>query len=190
MPSDTEGDVTTPSYIIGIDTGSKTSGWLQMRISDGSIIWSYPAHENAILLLDLCEFNPDRSVLVIEDIKLWRGCGESVKQTVEMIGRCDQAWPRTMHRIYRKDVKKALARALAVKYGPCGTVINDKSVRLAMIALYSGQLYGGKAKAIGTKDKPGPLYGVTSHAWAALALAYVYWMQLKDRREQKCVTFS
>ena len=34
--------------------------------------------------------------------------------------------------------------------------------------------FGGKEKAIGLKKTPGPLYGISSHAWAALALAITY----------------
>ena len=42
----------------------------------------------------------------------------------------------------------------------------DANIRQAII-----DRYGGKAEAIGTVKKQGPLYGVKSHAWAALAVA-------------------
>jgi hypothetical protein len=42
----------------------------------------------------------------------------------------------------------------------------DANVRQALI-----DRYGGKAEAIGTVKKQGPLYRVKSHAWQALAVA-------------------
>jgi hypothetical protein len=63
--------------------------------------------------------------------------------------------------IYRKDVKLHL----------CGTPrAKDANIRQALI-----DRYGGKTKAIGNKKTPGPLYGIKSHGWAALALAVTYY---------------
>ncbi len=43
----------------------------------------------------------------------------------------------------------------------------DAQVRARMIELHGGS----KESAVGTKREPGPLYGVTSHAWQALGVA-------------------
>ena len=40
-------------------------------------------------------------------------------------------------------------------------------------------LFGGKEAAVGTKKAPGPLHGVKSHLWSALALAVTHYDQLK-----------
>jgi len=75
-----------------------------------------------------------------------------------------------------------MQRAMDMGFAKCGTSLimrrqvqinllgstlgGDKHIRAAII-----ERYGGKAEAIGTKSKPGPLYGLTSHAWPALAVA-------------------
>ena len=51
-----------------------------------------------------------------------------------------------------------------------GPRANDSTVRQAVI-----DRFGGKAVAIGTKAKPGPLHGMTSHLFQALATALVWW---------------
>jgi hypothetical protein len=78
-------------------------------------------------------------------------------QTLVWIGRFMQAWhaPDEVRLIYRQDVKLEL----------CGTMrAKDPNVRQALIDLLG---------APGTKKAPGPTYGVTSHAWPALAVAVV-----------------
>jgi hypothetical protein len=57
----------------------------------------------------------------------------------------------------RREVCTALAISGANK---------DAQIREAMIELHGGT----KAAAVGTKKAPGPLYGVTGHAWQALGL--------------------
>ncbi len=57
-----------------------------------------------------------------------------------------------------------------VKLHLCGTTkAKDGNVRQAII-----DRFGGKDAAIGRKATPGVLYGITSHAWAALALAITF----------------
>jgi hypothetical protein len=54
-----------------------------------------------------------------------------------------------------------------VKVGLCGSArAKDANVRQALL-----DAHGGKVAALGTKRTPGPLYGVSSHAWSALAVA-------------------
>ena len=59
--------------------------------------------------------------------------------------------------VYREDVKLHLCGSPRAK---------DANIRQALI-----DRWGGKAEAVGTVKKPGPLYGVKSHAWSALAVA-------------------
>ena len=51
----------------------------------------------------------------------------------------------------------------------------DANVRAALIDRFGPS----KRKAIGLKATPGPLYGVHSHMWSALAVAVTY----GDRRD-------
>lgn len=68
--------------------------------------------------------------------------------------------PNGAHRIFRRDIKLHLCNSVRAK---------DANIRQALI-----DRYGGKEKAIGKKKSPGPLYGIKSHMWAALALAVTY----------------
>lgn len=64
------------------------------------------------------------------------------------------------HRLPRREVKLTLCGSPRAK---------DANIRQAIL-----DIYGGKEAAIGTKKAPGPLYGVRSHAWAALAVGLTY----------------
>jgi hypothetical protein len=80
--------------------------------------------------------------------------GASVFETCVWIGRFTQAWGAGLtHRIFRRDVKLHLCNSARAK---------DANVRQALI---------DRLGPVGTKRAPGPLHGVTSHAWAALAVA-------------------
>ena len=85
--------------------------------------------------------------------------GAEVFDTCVHIGRMVQAHrhPDDVRLVFRKAVKLHLCGSARAK---------DANIRAAVI-----DLYGGKAKAIGTSKQPGPLYAVKSHAWQALALA-------------------
>lgn len=85
-----------------------------------------------------------------------------VVRTTEVVGRvmewCDST--RTpLELLYRREVLATL--------GVSARGSKDARVRAALINLHGWT----KDRAIGTRRAPGPLYGVTSHAWAALALA-------------------
>ena len=84
--------------------------------------------------------------------------GKEVFETCVWIGRFVQAAGVDRVRlVYRKDVKLHLCGSPRAK---------DANIRQALI-----DRWGGKAEAVGTVKRPGPLYGVKSHAWAALAVA-------------------
>jgi len=69
-----------------------------------------------------------------------------------------------------------------IKADLCGsTRAKDANVRQALIDLFPAT-GGGKIPQIGTKKQPGPLYGIKSHLWAALAVGVVAernWESLK-----------
>lgn len=55
----------------------------------------------------------------------------------------------------------------AIKHHFCNSAkATDSNIRQAIL-----DRFGGKEVAIGKKVTPGPLYGVTSHMWSALAIA-------------------
>jgi len=118
---------------------------------------------------------------VLASVYLWRGplaieciasygmaVGKDVFETCIWIGRLIQAYeyPELVRRIYRKDVKLHLCGSPRAK---------DQNIRQALI-----DMFGGKEKAIGRKATPGPLHGVKSHAWSALAVAIVALEQMRE----------
>jgi hypothetical protein len=79
--------------------------------------------------------------------------GREVFETCVWIGRFLQAHRGPHRLVYRKDVKLHLCGSPRAK---------DANIRQALL---------DKHGAVGTKKNPGPLYGIKSHAWAALAVA-------------------
>jgi hypothetical protein len=91
--------------------------------------------------------------------------GREVFETCEWVGEYRNEWRRRGKGeallIYRRDVKLHL----------CGTTTaKDSNIRQSLLDMFP-RTGGGKMPQIGTKARPGPLYGVTSHAWSALAVA-------------------
>lgn len=139
--------------IFAIDPGTKVSGWADLR--DGAVIDSgVLSNEELVQRLDSVWF--DGCELAVERFEA-RGMpmGDESLETILWTGRFIQSWrrPEEVIRVKRSDVKLAL----------CGTTrAKDANIRQALI---------DKLGPPGTKKNPGPTYGVTSHAWAALGVA-------------------
>ena len=67
--------------------------------------------------------------------------------------------------LYRREVLRGL--------DVTGKGNRDSLVRQRLIEMFGGD----RKTAQGTKKEPGPLYGVASHAWQALAVAVVAGME-------------
>lgn len=146
---------------LAIDPGTERSGWCLFK---GAQVINSGVLENEELLHKLTNRFLAPDVLVIEMIASYgMAVGKEVFETCVWIGRFQQAWrePEQARLIYRRDVKLHL----------CGTSkAKDANIRQAILDLFP-RTGGGKTPQIGTKTQPGPLYGVASHAWAALAVA-------------------
>lgn len=153
--------------ILAIDPGPEKSGW---------VIWSdnqiqQMGHTDNDEMLRVIEklvvencFTNTPTVLVHEMIASYgMAVGASVFETCVWIGRFEQQFrmmvrwrPRlkwVIHRLTRPNIKLHL----------CGTMrAKDPNVRQALI---------DRLGPVGTKANPGPLYGVRSHVWSALAVA-------------------
>ena len=92
--------------------------------------------------------------------------GKSVFQTCYTIGRIMQVAGDRFVLMTRREVKLHLCNSARAK---------DANIRQALL-----DRWGGKAVAIGNKKNPGPLHGVKSHAWSALALAVTWWETRKE----------
>lgn len=140
--------------ILAIDPGTTESGWCLFdlkRVQDAGI------YENKRLLGMMRDWPavPD-IILAIEMVASYgMPVGREVFETCVWIGRFQQSWrePEAVKLVYRRDVKLHLCGSPRAK---------DANIRQAII---------DKLGPVGTKAQPGPLYGVKSHAWAAVGVA-------------------
>jgi hypothetical protein len=113
--------------------------------------------------------------LVIEMIASYgMAVGAEVFETCVWIGRFMEAWGAPVARIKRGEVKMFLCGSMRAK---------DGNIRQAIIDLFPPD-GAGKIPQVGTKNKPGPLYGISGDMWAALGVALTYADKL-DRRERR-----
>jgi hypothetical protein len=146
-------------WILAIDPGTTESGYV---IYDGSRVIESGVAQNDAMLARVQQWPARR--LAIEMIASYgMAVGREVFETCVWIGRFQQSWrdPGGVELIYRKDVKMHL----------CGTPrAKDQNVRQALLDMFP-RTGGGKTPQVGTKGQPGPLFGVSSHAWPALGVA-------------------
>lgn len=145
--------------IFAIDPGPTRSGWC---LYDGNHVIDSGTSDNSDVL-GWIKDSPAR-ILAIEMIASYgMAVGASVFETVRWIGRFQQAWrnPEAVQLAYRKDIKMHLCHSMRAK---------DANIRQALLDRFPAT-GGGKTPQVGTKSKPGPLYGVSGHAWSALAVA-------------------
>ena len=150
------------SGILAIDPGPLQSGWI---IYDAGQVLGSGVDLNGSVL-QLLEMQPRDRRLAIEMIASYgMAVGKSVFDTCVWIGRFQQVWhaPEAVRLVYRQEVKLHLCRSSKAK---------DSNIRQALIDRYP-PTGGGATPQVGTKAKPGPLYGMSSHAWPALGVAIV-----------------
>lgn len=142
--------------VLAVDPGTTHSGWAVLVPGGG--VFDSGVMENGELLEMLARPRRDCAYAIEMIASYGMAVGREVFETCVWIGRMVQViGPSRVRLIYRKDVKLHLCANPRAK---------DANIRQAII-----DRYGGKAEAIGTVKKKGPLYGVKSHAWAALAVA-------------------
>lgn len=146
--------------VIGLDPGTTESAFV---IFDGERITDMQIFENQGMLGHLKGFKSMSATLVIEQFESFgMAVGREVFQTVFWSGRFAQG--------YAHGLNFAQMPRRTVKLHLCGvTRATDANVRQALL-----DRFGGKEQAVGTKKQPGPLYGVKSHLWSALAIAVTY----------------
>jgi hypothetical protein len=143
---------------LAIDPGTDKSGWCVLL--DGRVLES-GVDQNFDMLLRVMRFEGRMAIEMIASYGM--AVGREVFETCVWIGRFVQASPNpgAVRLVYRRDVKLHL----------CGTAkAKDPNIRQALLDMFP-RTGGGKTPQVGTKSQPGPLYGVSSHAWAALAVA-------------------
>lgn len=150
--------------IIAIDPGPQQSAWLVYDM-DRQVIDKFGIEDNKTLLARIKILKNDRTSadkLIIEMVAHYgMPVGREVFETCVWIGRFIQAWGRKWAYVYRKDVKMQLCRSMQAK---------DTNIRRALIDRFGP----GREKAIGKKNKTGPLYEIKKDVWSALAVAVTY----------------
>jgi hypothetical protein len=141
--------------ILAIDPGTTHSGWVLIRNGNP---FAYSAAMENTEVLTMLRANQLIPVAIEMIASYGMPVGAEVFDTCVWIGRMTEAAGNgRVRQVFRKDVKLHL----------CGTPrAKDPHVRQALI-----DKWGGKALAVGTVKTQGPLYGIKSHAWAALGVA-------------------
>lgn len=174
--------------LLALDPGSEQSGWI---VADDAGVSSLLTGALPVIasgkwpndvLLDRLR-NNDGALTIGVDLTIIeamspRGMPTSRQdmETIHWAGRFYEAasrWPdstvRRVERVEREHVKRHLIGSHRPKGGPTA----DSRIRAVIIDRYGG--IGGRAAAVGRKAAKGPLYGVVSDAWAALAVALTWW---------------
>jgi len=152
--------------LIAIDPGTTESAYVVM---EGSTVLAHGIVSNMAMLARITVLPDADASLAVEHMAYEMvACygmpvGREVFETCVWIGRFIEAFRGEATPIYRTDVKSRLCHSPKAK---------DPNIRQALL-----DLYGGKEKAIGKKKTPGPLYGIHSHEWAALAVAVTFGMK-------------
>jgi hypothetical protein len=123
--------------------------------------WAHHANKDTLTAIDGCGCE----ALAVEMVASYgMPVGAEVFMTCVWIGRFVERW----NTVGPLDVEALLIPRIKVRSYLCHSAkAGDSNVRQALIDRYGP----GKEKAIGLKASPGPLYGLTGHAWAALGLA-------------------
>ena len=153
--------------VFAVDPGLEHSAFV---LWDGQQIQQHGIEANEDMLLRLYESivvsdanDEDAPVLVIEAMTSYgMAVGQSTLDTIFWAGRFYQAiQPCQADVLTRRAVKLHLCGSSKAK---------DANIRMALIDRFGGS----KEVAIGIKASKGPLYGIKSHCWAALAVAVTW----------------
>lgn len=153
---------------VGIDPGNKQTAIVS--IDDQLNVCDHMKVDNESVKRVLCDVLQGGSRfhrIGIECVACYgMAVGAEVFETAEWCGRIrvfvqSLALSENIYRVYRRQAKVHLCNSAKA---------NDSNVRQALIDRYEAT-GGGKCGQIGTKAKPGPLYGFAKDQWAALAVA-------------------
>jgi Holliday junction resolvasome RuvABC endonuclease subunit len=191
--------------ILSIDPGSRTTGWVILERRRPGELPALADHGNTptedfLEWLRFCRVAHDVAEVVIEHVGHYgtgQAAGSDVFETCILIGRMVEILRLLpVEKVRRQSIKAQL----------CGVAnAKDKNVRQALIDRWGGdelalggrkcpRCHGkgwrGRARARcgacrgeGWESPPGPLYGVSNHAWSALA-AGVYYCEVVCREQR------
>lgn len=148
--------------ILSVDPGTEESAFAVLNVDGSPIvtgIFSNPAIERLI------RERTDKHI-VCEWIESYgMAVGQEVFHACRWIGRFQGAAGEDRFTLLtRREVKLHLCKTMKA---------TDANIRAALIDRFGP----GKDKAVGLKKTPGPLYGIKSHCWSALAVGVTYFDQ-------------
>jgi len=149
--------------ILAIDPGTTESGWCVYNPETKTpVAYGVDKNEDVLELV----YKRTDCELAIEMVACYgMPVGKTTFETCLWIGRFIQQFhdwsPNNITKVYRKDVKLHMCNSMRAKDTNICQAICDR--------------FGGTRKiAVGTKKKPGPLYGMAKHMWAAFAIAITH----------------
>jgi hypothetical protein len=152
--------------IIAVDPGPEYSAYVCL---DGMTVGDRGKIPNEDMLQQILDRRGDGGTLVVEQIAaMGMTVGAEVFETVFWSGRFVQAWSGDFDRVKRREVKIHLCGSMKAK---------DANVRQVLLDRYGP----GKAKAVGLKRSPGPLYGFSKDLWSALAVG-ITWIETRGKK--------
>ena len=180
--------------ILAIDPGPEQSAWV-IYDSDAHALLDFHIDDNADLSSRIhmkgspCDpscrsFRVVPSHIAVEMIASYgMAVSKSIFDTCVWIGRFIEEWGARKYErqadargidrwidlgngslLFRKEIVKHLCGSSHAK---------DSNVRQAVLDRFPAS-GGGKTPQVGTKDQPGPLYGVSKDLWSAIAVALCY----------------
>lgn len=157
--------------ILGIDPGTVDSGYVVFNPLDMQVIESGVVSNEELLQSNVFD---DADIICIEMIASYgMPVGQTTFETILWIGRYVQVCifkNKKFELLYKKkDINPTLCYSNKAK---------DANIRQAILDLFPAT-GGGSVPQKGTKSNPGPLFGVSSHAFSALAVALTYSIQNK-----------
>lgn len=154
--------------VIGIDPGTEQSAYVAF---DGERVTMHDMAANISLVGMLRGLRPESvTAIVFEQIEnMGMPAGRETFETVFWTGRLFQVATSVVgiskvERLPRRAVKLHLCGSMKAK---------DPNIRQALIDRFGGS----KAAAVGVKSQKGPLYGISKHEWAALAVSVTWFDQ-------------
>lgn len=151
--------------ILCIDPGPEKSGVVIFDEAEMSLVFTCHNLSNQALLV-LIDVGPPCDKMVFEMMSNYgTPIGASVLDAVLWSGMFMHAFGReNVIGVYNSNIRLDL----------CGNVrVGESNIRQAVIDHFPAT-GGGKTPQIGTKKAPGPLYGMKSHAWSALAVGLAW----------------
>jgi hypothetical protein len=168
--------------VVAVDPGYRESAWLSF---DGARVIRHAIEPNEYLLMRFWKdawseegfgagaYEHKPTCVVFEQIESFgMAVGREVFETVFWTGRLYQAAGRVTtqtKRMPRREVKVHLCQSSRAQ---------DSNIRTALIDRFGG------SDAIGKTKSKGPLWGIKSHEWSALAIAVTWYDLHKNDPEE------